>query len=60
MNCFSRKIVKHFTNKIDLRSFQKKVSQEELKKYLDPYGFLKEDECSFLINFRETILNRFC
>ena len=59
MKTICKKLFKTFTYKTDLRSFQKSaLSKEEMSKFLDPYGFLKEDECINFILFRETISNR--
>ena len=38
-------------NMNDIKNFGKKFSDEEKKKYLDPFGFLNSNECKKLIKF---------
>jgi hypothetical protein len=33
----------------NLKGFGKKFSDEEMKKYLDPFGFLTPNECKFIL-----------
>jgi hypothetical protein len=37
-------------NMNDIKNFGKKFSDEEKKKYLDPFGFLNSNECKKLLN----------
>ena len=33
----------------DIKQFGKKFNDEEVKKYLDPFGFLNSSECNYII-----------
>ena len=57
---FSKIVFKSFSNnnnsyiKVnnDIKNFGKQFTDEEKKKYLDPFGFLSTTDCKYKINLR--------